>query len=638
MAIPRRVLLVLLFALTFLPLIHVGYTTNDESHVYFFYRFSWQRLPFELVNSFRLALLNFFQTTRPVPSLIITSPFFDLLSSSYHTVWLMRAISILGHGINIFLFRLILRKSLRSDTLADLGSVLFIVFLQNSWDHNLMTSYMPHVYIFSLMLASIAFFLTYLERRDPRLMFWSAVLYFFSLSYETNLVYLPLFIAIAAANDRARAIHHSRWFIGITGAWIAVYLAMRYANAPGMAELAAAANATNPDTTAGYAVAARPGRLRAAAEVILCHGLSSWPGFVFAYYRKFIHQHGAAQLEAMWCIKGALAAGLVYQLMGSLSKKEARPIAVGAGVLIGCYLLFAPGLPVSLIQKYQDWVRQGTLGFTNTYFSYFGAIFLCVAVLARIIHSLPKQIGAGSAAALVFSVSLATDYANAAFTLSQVQSQQKWLAVDEFIKTSDFGALPDGSIVYAPSLFSQIGIMKVFPPYWTDYLAFRAGDTYDILSRPDMLAAYAKNPRIIFEKPRKRRITIVGTPEELGALIDPAKPRRLYFIRFFQKKNELGRAILFGQATGLRPRGRDFFLFGRQARLFVNSRNKDFVVSGRAGPDLEIDGKKHPASADGWFAAAINKADQGRAPFQAVVRAKRLDLTSISITDYRYAP
>ena len=105
-----RLLFLLVFLLFFLPLLGVGYTTNDETNIYFFYKYSFSNFPTEIFNSYKLAFLNLIGSPRPTLPLLIVGPVLALLSAAYHDVFWLRLASIFGHALNLSLFFFLIKN------------------------------------------------------------------------------------------------------------------------------------------------------------------------------------------------------------------------------------------------------------------------------------------------------------------------------------------------------------------------------------------------------------------------------------------------------------------------------------------------------------------------------------------------
>jgi len=484
----------------------------------------------------------------------------------------MRLFSFVGHAVNLSLFYWLLKSVSSSARLGCLGVLLFLVFIQNSWDHNLLTSYMPHLYVFSLLLSSLILFLRYLETQTAKYLLWSASLYFFSLAYETNVVYLPVFFFFAFASARLtennplralrRAAFYCRYLLGSALLYLFVYFVLRYCGA------VLPLTGSSENVVSGYSITAGFENIRRMLDVIVCHGLSSFPTFVYGYYRTFVNEgarysHGQSlspllwlnEVKVAWVAKSVIAAFLTQYLLRSLTRKDLQQIALFPALMVGCYLTFAPGIPVSLVQKYQDWVQLGVLGYINTYFSLYGAVFLALVFLIYSMVSLTAMMPGGrlrllrAAAILAIScgiaaISLVVDYSNNSFTMRQLQSGHKWKSVDLFLQSKDFKEIPASSVIYAPGLFCAIGPMTVFPPYWTDYFAYKTGGTYNILDEKALIPAYIKNQRVIFDKPGSKNIKVVGTFAELKQIVDLRKPQNLYYLKFSQEIKDPSKTIL----------------------------------------------------------------------------------------------
>ena len=454
----------LLYLLTFYPLINVGYTTNDETHIYYYFSYSLAHLYQEILNSIRLGVSVFYGSTRPNPSILLNFPLFSLVIASYNIPVVMRLLSILLQGANIILFGWLLARIFSSAEAAILGALAAILFIQNSWDHNLLTSYVVHLILFGVGQASFLLFCRYFDSQDKKLLKWSALLYFLSLSYEVNLVYFPIFFVIAlsraAAAPSKSAISREVWskckYVAVLVAvYLLVYFYMRYAvnsSVPvDLKPLGLAGSANN----AGYNIAIHPGRILGMLEVIAATAMAALPGFRFFYNQQFIIKYSdfpCAPHFNLWClmrgvkfswiVRAIAAGGLSYHLLKNIKLKDVR--LLGPIAAVGFYLIFAPGIPLSAVEKYQHLIRSGSFGYINTYHSLFGVV---VVFIAAVLH-INRKIEAGRlraithkhfhilASILIMAISIMTDISNNAYTRSQVQSHCKWESVDRFLESS----------------------------------------------------------------------------------------------------------------------------------------------------------------------------------------------------------
>ena len=561
-------LIVALFLLTFLPLLNVGYTTNDETHLYYYYSYSLENFPLEFLNSFRIGVFMFLKFARhSLPSLLL-SPFVGLLGAVYHDVLAMRLLSIVAHAVSISLFYAFLRLLSRSVRVAYLGVILFLVLIQNSWDHNLLVSYFQHLVYFAFMLASLILFVKYLRGKSGVLLLFSVLLYFFSIAYETLFVYLPVFMVLSWIESfhgpesglsvrLQKAVFDVRYFLIVS----AVYLAVYFGFSNGAFGLPDAAR--TPDSYTGYVVNAQVSAVRGILETILCHGVSSFPGFIGLAYHKFVANYSVFRnfygghtllllLVFAWVGKAVLAGAASFKLLKTITREDVSCFPAFYAILLGFYLIFAPGVPVALVQKYQNWVAIGVLGFTNTYFSFYGVIFLITAVLVYLTVEVSTRFIKFRYLFLVLfslgisAICLFTDYSNAAFTNAQSQSGMKWKSVNSFLASDGYKALPSDSVIYAPSLFEYISIMRIFPQYWTDYFAYRSGETYRILDNSLITRKFCENPRVVFDKPGGRNIHVIGDYNELVEFMGKKRTANLYVLTY-TRSPDTGKAIVLSQ-------------------------------------------------------------------------------------------
>lgn len=543
-----------LFLFAFLPLLNVGYTTNDETHVYYVLKYSLWTFPAEFLNAFKLAALSLSRSVRPSLPSELFLPIMGGLGGFYDYPLIMRVASIILHAVNVFLFYHLLRFTFRSVRVAYLGVIFFILFVQNSWDHNLLVSYFQHLVYFLSLQSSILLLFLYFKDRETKMLLLSLIFYFFALSYETILMYLPVCMFISWLETRTWRLRGAgqtvgsfwrpvAYFAGVSVVYLLVYFGVRAVNAD-----VSVAKIT-PESFSGYSISGREGRGRRIAETVFCHGISSFPGFVGIAYHRAVSRYsvlkdfyGTSHLRWLlilaWVIKALLGGYIVRLAVRSIRPEDVHGLPAFYAIVLGFYLIFAPGLPVSIVQKYQDWVESGVLGFTNTYFSFYGMMFLIAGIVSYLwveTGKLSVVFRRGAAVIFLMAVvilSLFTDYSNSAFTNAQSISNIKWKSVDRFLGSELYRKLPSKSIIYSPSLYEYLGIMKIFPGYWTDYFAYRAGETYNILDESALIKRYCEDPRVIFTKPGGRGIMVAGTYEELSDLMKKHKRARLYRLNY----------------------------------------------------------------------------------------------------------
>ena len=134
--------------------------------------------------------------------------------------------------------------------------------------------------------------------------------------------------------------------------------------------------------------------------------------------------------------------------------------------------------PLGFTPKYQDWaINRSNVAYVPSYFSFFGTVFIISTIIVFLNQHMSKKNTIATFYIVIVSVcvslsSIMTDYYNYYVTLDQQLSNLKWISFNLFLNTAEFKAVPEGSILYAPTLWRARGIVSHFhdPRYWSDYV------------------------------------------------------------------------------------------------------------------------------------------------------------------------
>lgn len=640
------------------PLIHVGYTTNDETHIYYYFPYALPHFLVELGSSFKVSVLGLLHGFRPSLPALFTSPVFSMISAAANWPGRMRALSLLVHALNLFLFYRLAMVIFRSWGIAVLVVVVFLTLIQNSWDHNLLTGNTVQAAGFSLVLAAFLLFYSHFGTLKRSRLYLSAAVYFFALSYETNLVYFPLFFVIAAKEiGRYRREISFIWekcrpVSLLVAVYLGAYFGMRYLLHFGTPVDFRVLGLSGMENNGGYNISIGFAKLPAIARVIAGTAIAAFPGFRYFFNHNFIAEYCAApwggpldiiglvkNIQALWFVKAVLAGGTVYALLRTIMVKAG--VSLPALFLVAVYLTFAPGLPVSLVEKYQYMAKIGSVGMINTYHSFFGITFGLVTFVLWLNKRLAGDGNGWRRRMLVVIVpvliavfSILTDFSNHSYAVSQVQSQKKWESMDAFIASPAFKAIPPGSVIYAPSLFGQIGIMGIFPPYWTDYVEYKTGGTSNILDNPALIREYVRNPRIIFKNAGHEKIRIAGTRAELKELVSLDNPANLYYLQYGQEKKAPNQYIVFGKVRRVKASRAKLKFYGDDFYLYDFTKYRQIFLSGAVdgisgGKSLEITNGNNTRFRGDVFALPL-VAEEKPGILGAKVKGVRLESVSVS--------
>jgi len=415
-----------------------------------------------------------------------------------------KAVTLAAIAADLILFAQLLRSVLRDRAAFFLALLLGLVGLQNSWEHSPITAF-PGLFTITLayLLGSLLAFQRFLERGAPAARALSAVLFLLVLcSYEMYVVYTPLFFGLALwAGRPPRAALRA---LGLHLTALALYLAAWFAS-----------HAFRVGDYAGVTIP-RAFDVHRFARVIWQFSVSSLPSYFF-----FVPKYGflleALRREAGWRgLWAALSAGsvikaaavatayviLVRRPPSAIRLGPRRTIALAAA---GAVYFFAPSFLPALTERYQAEVEH-ELGMQVSYFSTFAWIGLATLLLPLCAARLRGRIRSAwvaVTAAVLAMTSLAVDYTNAGIAEMQARGRHRFAMVDAFIESPDYAVIPEGAMLYAPSLFQSIRTINFvgsaidprpsadprYENFWTFYFTRRGGRRVTVADRPERIPA-----------------------------------------------------------------------------------------------------------------------------------------------------
>ncbi len=414
-------------------------------------------------------------------------------------VW-FKLVSLAGIAADFVLFALLVRSVFGGHASALLALLLCAACLQNSWEHNPLVAF-PGLFTFSLayLLGALLAFQRFLATGRLRFCIASALLYLVALcSYEMYLLYAPVFVALAMGAGR-RAVDALRT-TALHVAAAATYLGMW-----------AASHALRTGNYPGVTVA--PGvSLAAIAHVVWRFSVSSLPTSLF-FSEKYDVLLQVSNLASGWeglaasfgpaSAMKALATVVAFVVLVRRMSAEAQT-ARGARLLFaglggGIYFL-APNVLPALTERYQGEARH-QLGMQCSYFSWLAWAWLTVCIVAALAgggrRSAWRRALLAVVGGAVVCAGLVVDYTNAAVGEWQSVGSDRFAVLNRFIASGDYAAIPDGSYVYAPSLWASTGTLSFvgtaidprpsmdprYENYWTFYFARRTGKRVIVADR-----------------------------------------------------------------------------------------------------------------------------------------------------------
>lgn len=484
-------LIAMLAVMTCVPLLHSWYTTADDILIML-----------GLQEGVKMVGFGTAEVTGRLQHVFTGS--IAPLAYAWGAYWPMRLLSLFAILVTVASMAYTLQVLSGSGRLAALAVVFFFAFAQNTQDHNLLTAFplISTTGLTAFWLSVAAWWLWLHGRRWLGVV--SVALFVCSLMvYENFLVYgciFPLLTLIArpgpwpARLRRAALTPH----VFATVLMVVAMLVFRavYQLDTGRQMMAAEDYRISLDplkivgTIERYAFGALPLHYAPVYKALIT---DFYMGFgVFRVTFKDIFK----VVEVAWLAKAMIAAYLTVILT-----LRREPFVQRRGILlfIAFVLMALTNLPLAITTKYQRWALEHySHGYLTTYFVFFGVVILLALAFEALVNWLSQRSRAlahgvvGLLAAIVFATCYATDLLNAHVAHTERQMYDRWTVVDRWIASPAFQAVPEGSLVLAPTLFEHYpGTVTVFDDYWTRYSTLHGRKRVELFRERDLWLAKA---------------------------------------------------------------------------------------------------------------------------------------------------
>lgn len=496
-----------LASLTFYPLRYTGFLTADDAErqlaVMIGGLFSELYAISEATGRITLAA-HFFLTHIPYLS---------------DDIFFRKIFLILPHVIVIVFFAITAGKYLQSRSVAIIFATFFLVFLTNSWEHNLYGSY-PFAFHVS-MLGAIAsgYFLWYYVNTLRRIYIVLAILsYSVALfTYEQFLVYVSFYItysyvALSRKDSEANLQRKVAIFsyLSLMGVYISIVMLYKLFT-PGHyegVEMAAFDLQSFFKTIKVFLFSAFPIYLPLHYEGRVANGLDGYT-LTFGWLKQ--------NMNLAWALKAVLASFILTKVTDKFDCIDTKKRRLMQAFMVMALIILSV-LMISLSVKYQKWVlNSGTLAYSSSSYvaQLFAALLISLLLCYTFTFNVVRQLGMVSKFA-VFSVLLLpiiviTEAHNANVLASMKYSANKWRAIDALHQTGQLESLPVDSIIFSPEFIETGGIVTMRKGYWASYTAARYNETANITGdkatfyRPEYLGKryrleyFSKSPHDTFK-------------------------------------------------------------------------------------------------------------------------------------------
>ncbi|HVF72679.1 MAG TPA: hypothetical protein VM940_13830 [Chthoniobacterales bacterium] len=603
--------LLILAVLVLAPLFETGFTTRDDAETGLLpdQWGGWWPAVWALTN----ASGRFFH----LASLHLVFALSRLCSSSPTIYHLLAQGSILA---NVVCFYLVVARVLKSKSAGVLAAACALTWMQNGWNHTLLTSYpvLPHLGL-TAFLGVVLLLLGWQRTGRHSLAIFAGATYFVALLVsEAFVVYFPVLLGLCVFRarqepgsnvaSRIRMAAHGGLPAAIgLAVYLVCYFTFRHAY---------------PSHHYGNQLA--PFNIGRIATVIWQYACSTFPSYFFFRDPASLNPpfDGAGKFWRLFAsippesIAKALIAALFCWLVLSRGNRLFTARSFVLAIVTGLACVVAPVFLVGLTRQYQDWViNHGSLAYgAPSYYAYFAMVFVLAVTMLGLRQVLARWRLAGRlyvllACCFVAATSLATDLYNQSITRDQQLSHLKWKTVERFMRTDSFAAIPPGSTIYAPSLWRPRGIVANSDNYWTEYLSQRS----------------------------KKRVSVSRSALEFKTALEKNPGLSAYFLGFEQEPREPKQFLVFAALKGPGDVRDDGTAYGSSFALFSYGTSRKFKLSGQgagdgrltvevnAQPPYEFDGNVFSASVDHPLTA-------GDFPKTTVRASAPVDLTRLVIS------
>jgi hypothetical protein len=569
----KNLLLLIVGLITFYPLFSTGLVVNDDMlNKYIIYK-----------NGFIKTFLMSIDFCKAQGRVFFVSFFWTYLPFAIKNFAYFKFIQIGSIILNITLISILATLITDNKKSFFLTFLIGLVFLQNSWEHNVVSAFPGFLTIpLSILIFSMILFIYYFKKNNKKYLWLSLIFYILTLfSYEIYILFLPIFFFIALGYEKKllKVIKKFLPFI-ITGfIYLLIYVLFRlkFGSYYGGVQIQKSFNLIN------------------ALKVIWYFSFSSFPLFLVntekyrylmtiyndSLYRldlltaKYLFFSGInffnflKSIQVQWLVKGIIVFYLSYV---SISNAKTKKNNLFFPIVLGVVYFFIPSFLHSLTQSYQDSVvKYQQLGMPVTYVSYIDIIltFSLIVIYFRnkINNKSVLKIFIIVISSTLFLVSIINDYTNFQIAKYQTMAKYKWETVDRFIKSKEFNEVPENSTIYAPSLWYQIGSAAFNQSYWTDYITYQTNKKVNVVEFFDTSEKY----------------------------------KQLYFLKYDQKEKDFDQSIIFAKVN--KYSGPDN-LITEKICVYNFSKYNDYYIIGRSvDKDITI---KDELNSNSYFSLLIS--------------------------------
>jgi len=490
--------------LFFYPYLSLGFTTNDDAFNQVYH--DW--IDFK-DGAFKQGRIQFFL----FHWLVIK------LSFLVESLFFIKLIATLSIIVNILYLAFFIEKITAQKYYSYIFIIVFVTFLQDSWDHFLLTS-SPLIYTvgFSLFLASLHLYVFF--KPTPKKLMISAGLFVLTLQVSEMFVLFCVFYPLFSRCYLNKGLFYNlKYHFIFSAIYLSIYVIFRLVygsvyvgNSVGdggfsilnsLQTLLIYSLYTFPSALFFTHTATGMSDMNNVLNYPFDFNLAPNPLLKFKYNVKILILN-VEELNVTWIIKYLLFVGVVFESFKNINYVNKKTLNLL--LIFALLLLFIPNTLHSLVSKYQQWAIIGnSKGYVGTYMSYFGMALLLTLFLVYLKQlewfnrpTLASRIRLTLAVIFLFFISTFISISNEAIFNLKKQSHYRWELMDKLFTTTAFKNLDNGVNIYAIGLTDSIGAVDKYKPlpnersdYWDRYVLMKTGKHIKV---------YEGYPKIITDK------------------------------------------------------------------------------------------------------------------------------------------
>ena len=437
------------------------------------------------------------QGRMPIP--LVLNNYLNFFSTNQKIYKLVEIFIIIS---NVVLFGYLLYKVTKNKKLSFLSMIIFIAFLPMGWEPVPPNAYTGMYGIsISVFLVSLIYYQSYLETENKKFLIISGITYLYSLlTYELFLFYFLLYLVMALKKDNSRlkiVYVNLKYIIIITLSYLFLYFVLRLCY---------------PSAYDGNKLALIS--LKRTLNQIFFMFRSSFPGYYLfnAKYRFLFRVSNEFSQESELFINVRI---ILYMILGvyfinKILKLNTKKIEIKKNIFIIIIILFLMILTLSvrvLSKTNQENPIVGPdlfIGFTNTYFTYFLAVFIISSIVSTFNNKIFKFLA--MITFVIFSTS--TQIMNEVISLKQEKEYKKLTDAERIFETNEIINWNEKKI-FSEDLYKMGLAIGLHKNYWTEITKIKKLNI-EVSNKLDN-----QNGIIISRNIGKREIFLLGTIDSI---------------------------------------------------------------------------------------------------------------------------